>query len=220
MYRIKKIICLTCIISILFGSINVCAASSTTKTSTELISVEEMQKISINSQTANSDVYVNIAGCYSFTPYVQSMFTQVNSCGPIAAANILSYYKEYRGVNLYNGDITQSLFNQICTDCKWSTNGTNMINVSNGLKTFCKRAGKTCNINTYMLNLWSDVTRDIGANKPLLLAFDGHFYVVLGYAIINNVKYLFVLSGLDEGTLIYGNLEWQSGFRMRSVDIY
>lgn len=40
--------------------------------------------------------------------------------------------------------------------------------------------------------------------------------MVLGYAIVDNVKYLYVLTGLDT----YANLKWKSGFRMRSVEIY
>lgn len=219
MLKKKKCICLLCIISILFTNMNVYASNNKNEIN-NFINIEEMKKISENSLTMNSDTYVNIQGCHSFTPYVQSMFSQENSCGPVAAANILSYYHDYKGINLYNGDITQSIFNQICTDCKWSPNGTNMVNVSDGIKTFCTRAGKTCNIDTYMLNLWTDVTRDIGRNKPILLAYDGHFYMVLGYAIVNNEKYLYVLTGLDGDTPIYANLKWSSGFRMRSIEIY
>lgn len=95
-----------------------------------------------------------------------------------------------------------------------------MVNVSDGIKTFCTRARKTCNIDTYMLNLWTDVTRDIGRNKPILLAYDEHFYMVLGYAIVNNEKYLYVLTGLDGDTPIYANLKWSLCFRMRSIEIY
>lgn len=228
MLKFKRVfICCLCIISMLFTNISVYAADTiqnkeNASEKLEFITIEEMVKIQANSPTASSDTYVNIAGAHSFPPYVQSTFSKVNSCGPIAMANILSYYKNYKGINLYSSDeITPELFDQICTDCKWTTGGTSLHNVGNALETFCSRVGKTCVIDTYLLNMWSDVTRDINANKPILMSTDEHIYVILGYQIINSEKYLYVLSGLDGDTMTYGNVKWKSiGIGMKSVVIY
>ena len=191
-----------------------------------LISVEEFQAMklkSISTRSTNSSSY--ILGYNNFIPYAQSEFTQTNGCGPTAVANILSFYQGARGVSLFSGDsITQSIYDQICSDVNWSSSGSNMYNVSNGLQTFCNRAGKTCSINTYWLNLWSDVTRDIDAGLPILVnnVTQRHIMVILGYAIENDQKYLYVCSGLiGDGQLLFGYFPWGTNdLNMRSVYIY
>ena len=180
-----------------------------------LISVEDFQAMKQESnsdlaRSVNSTVFVS--GYNSYVPYAQSEFTQTNGCGPTAAANILSFYQGARGVSLFNGDyITQSIYNQICSDVGWTTSGTNMVNLSNGLQTFCSRAGKTCSIDTYLLNLWSDVTRDVNAGLPILVndVTQSHFMVIFGYDTIGNNKYIYVCTGLTgNGQSLFGYFPW------------
>lgn len=191
-----------------------------------IISVEDFQNMkneTIKARTTNESAYV--VGHSSFIPYAQSEFTQQNGCGPTAIANILSYFQGARGVSLFSGDIiTQNIYNQICTDVQWSSSGTSMVNAANGLTTFCNRAGKTCVIDDYWLDLWSDVTRDVTANKPILLndVTQRHLMVIFGYEIIDNVKYLYVCTGISSSsTPLFGYLEWGTDtINMRSVNIY
>ena len=82
-----------------------------------------------------------VTGYNSFRLYYTSDYTQFqngNNCGPTAVANVLAYYDTIRGVNLYSGEITQSVYNQICTDVKYTAqNGTSMLNLINRTKKFC-----------------------------------------------------------------------------------
>ena len=191
-----------------------------------LISVEEFQSMKLKSKSSRSaGTSGYVWGHNRFTPYYQTEFTQVNGCGPTAVANILSFYQEARGVSLYNGEcIDQNIYNQICADVNWSSSGTNMVNVSNGIQTFFNRAGKTCLIDSYLLNLWSDVTRDVNAGLPILVnnVTQRHFLVIFGYDNIDGQNYLYVCTGLNgNGQQLFGYLPWgRDTLRMRSVNIY
>lgn len=188
-----------------------------------IISEEELLKrANQDLSRSTNDTYIYVTGYNNFVPYSQTEFWQTNGCGPTAVANILSYFQMARSVRLFDGDyITQNIYNQICSDVSWTTSGTSMADTSNGLKIFCNRAGKTCDINTYLLNLWSDVTRDINANKPILCndVDQRHTMVILGYAVVNNENYLYVCTGTDNP--LTGFLKWgTNNLRMRSVNIY
>lgn len=187
-------------------------------------SVEGNVMITLPSEGAiTAENYVsNYKGFYTYKP---SKFSyREATCGPIVVANTLSYFQMCRGVRLFENTsdiITESIFNQICTDVNWDSGGTNALEVANGLTTFCNRAGKTCVLNKYALNLWSDVTRDIDANKPIIMGYDGHFYLVLGYVVKNNVKYLRVCAGTDNVMWAYVKFPGYDGqTSMRSVNIY
>lgn len=134
---------------------------------------------------------------YLTTDYLQS--TNGNTCGATAATNILSYYKNARGLNLYADDMSQSIFNQICIDCKYSQNGggPGYNKVSKGIKKFASRAGFTCVVNTYWLRLFSDVKRDINKGYPILMTYNNHAYVIVGYS-----------EGGPYGNLIYTISAW------------
>lgn len=155
--------------------------------------------------------------------YYTSDFTQYqygNNCGPTMIANILSYFDTGRNVDLYSGTITQSLYNQICTDCSYTgAQGISLDTAANAIKTFVQRAGKTANINEYWLNLWSDVTRDIDADKPIIMSYNNHAYIVLGYKIEDGVKYLYVFTNWDNSPFQWIQYN-QSGMDMQSVNIY
>lgn len=85
------------------------------------------------------------------------------------------------------------------------------------------RAGKTADVNEYWLNLWSDVTRDIDSNKPIIMAYNSpslnHAYIVLGYKTEDGIKYLYVFSNWASSPFQW--LEYnQSYMDMQSVNIY
>lgn len=119
---------------------------------------------------------------YLTTDYLQSI--NGNTCGVTAATNILSYYKNARGLNLYSEDISQNIFDNICEDCNYLQNsgGPGYNKVSKGIKKFVNRAGFTCVVNTYWLRLFSDVKRDIDKGYPILMTFNNHAYVIVGYS--------------------------------------
>lgn len=148
-----------------------------------------------------------------------SQYQYNNNCTPTLAANILSYFHGSRGVNLNAGNITQSLYNQICADIGYSTsNGGNLNGIATGLKAWSSRYGKTCVVDKYWLNTWSDVTRDINANKPVMLGYSNHAYLILGYKVENGVQQLFVATGWQNSPYQY--LTFANGMQMQSVNIY
>lgn len=134
---------------------------------------------------------------YLTTDYLQSI--NGNTCGATAATNILSYYKNARGIDLYSGDMSQNIFNQICVDCKYLPNGggPGYNKVSKGIKKFANRSGFTCVVNTYWLRLFSDVKRDINKGYPILMTYNNHAYVIVGYS-----------EGGPYGNLIYTISAW------------
>ncbi len=82
-----------------------------------------------------------VTGYNDFHLYATSDFSQFqygNNCAPTAIANIIEYYCKVRGVNMYSGYITQSMYDQICADCNYSIDtGTVMINAVNRIKKIC-----------------------------------------------------------------------------------
>lgn len=135
--------------------------------------------------------------------YYSTMFTQSqnwNNCGPTAAANVLSYYKCAKGLNLYSGNITQSIYNQICSDCNYvNSGGTSIANISNGIKKFAKRAGYSCDFDGYLLAHFSDIKRDINRGYPILMSANQHMYVIVGYS-----------EGGANGNLVYVINGWEN----------
>lgn len=80
----------------------------------------------------------NIYGCYEFKKYYTDDFDQIkydNNCGPTLAINIISYYNDVKGINLFYDDKLQNCYDKICEDVKYtSNNSTNLNNVAGGLK--------------------------------------------------------------------------------------
>ncbi|MDD2377200.1 MAG: C39 family peptidase [Clostridia bacterium] len=187
-----------------------------------LSDITNNKSITINEVT--SSAFVSSYGTsrkYYTTDFWQIQYN--NNCTPTLAANILSYFQSPRGVSLNAGNITQSLYNQICIDVGYTTSsGSNLNGVANGLKTWANRYGKTAVVDKYWLNNWSDVTRDINANKPVMLGYEKHAYLIFGYKVENNVQYLFVFTGWND--VPYQWLKFEGGLggkmEMQSVNIY
>lgn len=79
-----------------------------------------------------------VTGYDDFDLYATSDFYQYrygNNCGPTAVANIMEYYSKVRGLNMYSGRITQTMYDQICDDVGYSPNGqVNMLSEINRSK--------------------------------------------------------------------------------------
>lgn len=165
-----------------------------------------------------------LAGYSSFTTYVDLDFTQGGSysgssttCVPISCANILSYFK-YRGYsNLFSGStISQSVFNQICTDVGWtSSNASTLGNAVSGLSTFASRKGYTITAYAVLTSGWNNLTNYITNNVPLIASETGaaagkkgHAYTILGYRVNNGVREIYTQTGLD--LLPYAWVEWSN----------
>lgn len=175
-------------------------------------------------ENGETTVYLPNVGNVDF--YYGMSFTQGNNgnnCGPTTAANILSYYKMANGLNLYSS-MTQELYDQICVDCSYSStgSGTTYTSVKNGIIKFANRAGYSCNVNKYLLNLFSDVKRDINQGYPIILLHGNHMEVIIGYS-----------EGGSDGNMVYvatglttGMFEWKKfdavigSVTLASVNIY
>lgn len=76
-----------------------------------------------NAYTVTQDVKY-VEGYDEFELYYTSDFSQSiheNNCGPTEIANILEYYSNVKGLNLYEGRITQKMYDDICKDVKYDT---------------------------------------------------------------------------------------------------
>ena len=221
--KLKKIISILAVLVLV-----VAAFSCNNTTGTQEIkdgAIPYSQEEMVSPATVTSSGFVS--NFTNWTWYYTSDFTQVqygNNCGPTMVANILSYFDTGRNVDLFSGTITQSLYNQICADCSYTgASGINLDTAATAIETFATRAGKTADIDEYWLNLWSDVTRDIDANKPIIMAYNSpslnHAYIVLGYKVEDGIKYLYVFSNWASSPFQW--LEYnQSYMDMQSVNIY
>lgn len=86
----------------------------------------------------NTCIKNNINGYYEFKKYYTDDFDQIkydNNCGPTLAINIISYYSDQKGINLFYDESLQDCYDKICEDVKYtSSNSTNLNNVASGLK--------------------------------------------------------------------------------------
>ncbi|MDO4283097.1 MAG: C39 family peptidase [Clostridia bacterium] len=187
-----------------FSIVLILALCLTFNSSTVFAAEADCDLNTINITSVDSENFVYLSGFENALYYNATMFTQSqggNNCGPTAAANVLSYYKGAKGLNLYSGNITQSLYDQICSDCGYSSSGagSSYTSVANGIKSFANRAGYSCNVDKYLLNLFSDIKRDINRGYPIIMINNDHMYVILGYS-----------EGGSNGNCIYVCTGWES----------
>lgn len=149
-------------------------------------------------------------------------FQYGNNCVPTFAANVLSYYKRF-GFDLYDGDITQNMYDEIASLTEYSPDkGAPAGKIYKAIKTYAERAGYRFETDDYLFDLWSDVTRDIKYGYPVLAAYNendfSHAYMVVGFRVIDGVKQLYVVTNWE-----YPEYEWLNfdgaGFQMRSYKI-
>ncbi len=138
----------------------------------------------------------------SFRVYHTYEFTQYdggngNNCGPTLISNALSYYKSL-GYNLYSGDITQSMYDEICTRVGYvQGNGTNLYNVPAVIKYYAESAGYKFSSDKYLFNWWDDVKRDISNGKPILLSYMNHGYLVVGYRVVDGRNQVYACTATE-----------------------
>lgn len=82
---------------------------------------------------------------------------------------------------------------------------------------------RSATVDNYWLNLWSDVTRDIGRNRPILLSTPEnagcwHMSLVLGYYVKGGTKILICLPVYP--IPVYYEYVYDSSYRMSAINIY
>ncbi len=192
----------------------------TNYTSSESIHISDEYNTTSVSRYNSLDGAVELfhtAPMYSTDDFSQGIYN--NNCAPTLMANVLSYFNVARGLYLNANPINQSVYNEMCNTMGYNgSSGKSLNDVSQALKNWSSRYGKTCIIDKYWFNTWGDVTRDIDNNKPVLLGYNGHAYLVLGYDVENGVKKLFVATAWSN--MPYQFLTFTSGMEMQSVNIY
>jgi len=162
----------------------------------------------------------NLTGATTFTPVLMKDMPAYNdytktagsqnegNCGPTALTNVIKYYHEKRGKTglLRYGDLRIYTYGRLSFLSGYHPDiGMNTSVVISTLTTYASEQGFTCSGGAYWLNLWSDFTRDINADKAIVLFVkgkiddkdsNGHFVVVLGYRQhTNNAQFLRVADG-------------------------
>lgn len=186
-----------------------------------------VEKTESNSSVSTTSVteQVFLLNYRSFKVYHTSDFSQYSygtNCVPTLICNVLSYYKSLGYNNLYSGDITQDMYNQICTDVNYNpVTGANSNNIITVLRSYAQKAGYGFTSNKYLLNLWSDVTRDLKLGYPLILGYGDHAYLVLGYRVLNGTKQIYTCTNwnaYDGGEYLW--LDFTSGMNFTAIHIY
>lgn len=145
------------------------------------------------------------------------------NCFPTAIANAFSYFNA-NGVKMYDGEFTQEMYTKLYNLLSFDpNNGVAWENHTSAIKEFAKLYNKNATIDNYWLNLWSDVTRDIGRNRPILLSTpeEGiwcHRSLVLGYYVKGDTNILVCLPGYPMP--VYYEYVYHSSYKMAAVNIY
>ena len=156
--------------------------------------------------------YQNLTNIAYFMPSLMIDFpsSQIN-CTPTAATNIISYYKEQRGFTGINVS-RQNLYSIIVSASGWNSTGTTGMSIEDArdsLHAVVNAFGYDFDSSTYLFDLWSDWTRDIYNDFPVLTAvygyrqdnngnwiYKGHSIVAVGYRQYSSgPKYIRVLDG-------------------------
>lgn len=130
------------------------------------------------------------------------------NCGPTALANTVKIYAENRTNNqdplsnlkLNNSD-NNTYTRLVQLSGYSSSSGASMSSLLNALKKYSKERGYSCSVDNYWFDNWGDFTRDLKANKPILLytsssAGTAHTQVAVGYYLYKSgAKYLKIFSG-------------------------
>lgn len=130
------------------------------------------------------------------------------NCGPTSLANTVKIYADSRANNQdplkdlkLNGSDTDT-YNRLVQLSGYSrTDPASMSELLDGLKKYCKERKHSCSIDNYWFDNWGDFTRDLKANKPVLLytsskAGTAHSQVAIGYyKYKSGAQYLKIFSG-------------------------
>lgn len=127
------------------------------------------------------------------------------NCAPTALTTIAKYWAEKRGkTRLKVGTDIRNTYRAVAKASKYKNKGLTDSEMVNGIKAYAKDKKYTATVNGYLLNNWSDFTRDLNNNKTVLLALGAkttrgnsyHASVAFGYAEMKDgSKYLRVANG-------------------------
>ena len=130
------------------------------------------------------------------------------NCGPTSLTNTVKLYAESRVNNQdplrdlkLNGSDNDTYNRLVQLSGYCASDAASMSELLNALKSYSSERGHSCSIDNYWLDLWGDFTRDLKANKPILLytsssAGTAHAQVVVGYYLYKNgAQYLKIFSG-------------------------
>lgn len=139
-----------------------------------------------------------ITGWFGFPFYTDGSFTQgatKMSCVPVAAANVLAHYEHMGKVNLFSGTImTQSEFDQLCTDTLWTNSGTNLLNGARGIVAYAKRKGYSASY-TYVAPNWSTFKSYINSGYPVMISDGQHAFFAVGYKVEDGIQWVYTYQG-------------------------
>ncbi len=142
----------------------------------------------------------------SFTFYSQNDITsggRTYACSVTALCNMMKYLRDYRGFTKISSSLS-TLYSKL-----WSLAGTSSSgSTSNGseapaAKSYLQDLGYSASYGKYLFDWYSDFTRDINANKPILMSYGadfggsegGHCVFVVGYVETSDYQYLRVADG-------------------------
>lgn len=156
---------------------------------------------------------VNITGANKIQALVMGDMPNVTSgegnCGPTSLANTIKLYAEYSlngndsalsslKVNGSDDDTYSRLVELSGYSCDEPAKMSKLVSA---IKSFAIERGYSCTTTNYLLDLWSDFTNDLEANRPILLytsssSGTAHSQVAVGYwEYTNGGKYIKILSG-------------------------
>lgn len=222
----KCTLLMICVLTI-FSSVFTVNASTNLKENNDEVYINEKLMTSLSSANENNLMSSNsnyewlVLNHDSFRVYHTNEFSQFstgNNCGPTVAANILSYHKSL-GYNLYSGEITQSIYDEIADLMYFTSQGAPFGFVYRAVEEFAERAGYQFEHDVYLLDLWSDVTRDIRYGYSVIAGKDKHVYLVLGYREIDGVKALYTCTNWENPEFQWINFDG-AGFQMESMYIH
>ena len=142
----------------------------------------------------------------NFTYYYTDDFNEYNNgnnCGPTQVANLLSYYKSVGYIYAYPGNsITQSYYtNSICPALGYSASGSISLNdAADGFETLFESGASyySTTVSNKPFLSWNDFKSLINSNKPLLVGYQGHLYLVIGYQTRGGVNYYVAITAFSQ----------------------
>lgn len=143
-----------------------------------------------------------VSGFDNFEPLSSTSYLEYKvgegdtNCAITAVANAFEYFNS-NGVKMYDGGFTQEMYTNLGNYIGYVLGeGTYWSGVPRGIEGFARNYNRNVIVDEYLLKLWSDVTRDIGRNRPILLSVPNkvekksHMTLVMGYYVKCGQKYL------------------------------
>lgn len=156
--------------------------------------------------TVTSRANLSNNSAYAMEFYSQNDITsggRTYACSVTALCNMMKYLRDYRDFTKISSSLS-TLYSKLWTLAGTSSSGS----TSNGAEapaaqSYLKSLGYSASYDTYLYDYYSDFTRDINANKPILMSYGadfggtegGHCVFVVGYVDTTTYDYLRVADG-------------------------